>query len=233
MRETKYLRYYVIAMTAVLTLCCALAGCGVRDEALVLPVGEASVPGEPEGTDGGNLSGTDGGVPGEAVDGMYAGAGGGISAENSEKEPSVICVYVCGAVREPGVVELPGGSRADDALQAAGGFAGDAETDYVNLAARVEDGQKLYFPTRDEAESLTMTGEDKNPAAAGQEEPVNINTADISQLITLPGIGEARARDIISYREAHGKFQTKEDLKKVSGIKESVYGKLCEKIIAE
>lgn len=147
------------------------------------------------------------------------------SAEESLAEESVapeIRVYVCGAVEAPGVVSLPEGSRAEDALLAAGGFSENAWRDYVNLAERVTDGQKLYFPTQDEAESLVV--QEKTDSL------VNINTADAATLCTLPGIGESRAKDIIAYRDAHGNFESCEDIMKVSGIKASVYSKISDRI---
>jgi competence protein ComEA len=121
------------------------------------------------------------------------------------------------------VVSLPEGSRVEDALDAAGGFAPDADETYVNLADWVTDGQKVYFP---------KIGEESQDASdsAFSDGLVNINTADASLLCTLPGIGEARAQDIIAYREANGGFETPEDIMKVSGIKTSVYSKICDKI---
>lgn len=145
----------------------------------------------------------------------------GQEEEAISQEPSV-CVYVCGAVKLPGVVTLPAGSRAADALQAAGGFLPEADTSYVNLAAWVADGEQLYFPTKEE---------DVERQADRQEDGrVNINTADISALCTLPGIGESRAGDIIAYREANGCFETEEDIMKVTGIKAATYEKIREKI---
>lgn len=135
-----------------------------------------------------------------------------------------ICVYVCGAVESPGVVFLPDGSRAADALEAAGGFAPEAAVEAVNLAAKVSDGEKLFFPDREEYEAQAGAAE---PAASGL---VNINTADAAQLCTLPGIGASRAADIIAYREANGDFGVCEDIMRVPGIKESVYNKLSGKI---
>jgi competence protein ComEA helix-hairpin-helix repeat region len=135
-----------------------------------------------------------------------------------------ICVYVCGAVETPGIVFLPEGSRAADALEAAGGFASHAAVDAVNLAAKISDGEKLYFP---DCEEYRAQAEKQASASAGL---VNINTADAAQLCTLPGIGESRAADIIAYREAHGGFASCEDIMNVSGIKESVYNKISDKI---
>lgn len=145
----------------------------------------------------------------------------------SPQQEETIRVYVCGAVANPGVVEIPQGSRAEDALRAAGGFGAEAGREAVNLADWVSDGQKLYFPTADEAAQESRAEAD---SASGL---VNINTADAAALCTLPGIGESRAQDIISYREANGRFETCEDIMKVPGIKTAAYGKICDKITVQ
>lgn len=136
----------------------------------------------------------------------------------------MVSVYVCGAVRNPGVVELPADSRVEAALEAAGGFDGEAAPEAVNLAAKVTDGEMLYFPTRQEADARQQERE------AAQAGLININTADAAALCTLPGIGEARAQDIISCRESEGPFESCEDIMKVPGIKSSVYEKIKDKI---
>ena len=122
------------------------------------------------------------------------------------------------------MVFLPDGSRAADALAAAGGFAADAAEEAVNLAAKVSDGEKLYFPTCWE---YVSQAEQEEAEAAGL---VNINTAGVGQLCTLPGIGESRAADIIAYRESHGDFAACEDIMHVAGIKESIYNKISSRI---
>ena len=148
-------------------------------------------------------------------------ADGEQGAETGEKP---VGVHVCGAVRRPGLFFLPEGSRVDDAVRAAGGFREDADQEYLNLAAYVEDGEQLEVPTRAESEALRMLREE------AQGSLVNINTADVERLCTLPGIGESRASDIVSYREEFGAFQTPEDIKKVAGIKESLYNKIKDSI---
>ena len=158
-----------------------------------------------------------GGIPPETVD----------MTEQPTEEPTPepvaeILVHVCGAVKEPGVVRLPEDSRAADALAAAGGFREDAAQDAVNLAARLTDGEKLYFPTVEEAAQPVPEN-----ASTGL---VNINTADKEALCTLPGIGEAKAEDILHYREEYGSFGSCEDIMLVPGIKTSVYNKIKEKI---
>ena len=147
------------------------------------------------------------------------------AAETRVVEPQTVYVYVCGAVRTPGVVEVPEGSRAAEAL--AGGMTTEADPFYVNLAEIVTDGQKLYFPTASEAEELEAAGK------AAEEGLVNINTASAEELCTLPGIGASRAADIVRYREKNGAFQTKEDIMKVSGIKQNAYDKLCDRITVQ
>lgn len=203
MRKIQYLRYVVTVILGGVFLCIAMSGCGLRDSALVIPIGEAEAE-EDSGPDD---------------------SGGVTSVQNPTVEVQTIYVYVCGAVVNPGVYELPEGSRINAALQAAGGFTEEAGRDYLNLAAKVSDGEKIYFPTAAEAEELERAEE------AAQKGLVNINTATVSQLMDLPGIGEARAKDIIAYREENGDFKSAEELMKVPGIKESMYAKLSDRII--
>lgn len=143
--------------------------------------------------------------------------------QEETKEPA-ICVYVCGEVCSPGVVELPAGSRAEAAVLLAGGLTQEADRNYVNLAALVTDGEKLYIPSVLEAAELEAAAEDEECGL------VNINTADRDRLLTLPGIGESRAQDIISYREKNGDFASIEDIMKVPGIKSAAFEKIKEKI---
>ncbi len=138
--------------------------------------------------------------------------------------PAVCIVYVCGAVNAPGVIVLPKGSRVLDALTAAGGFAEGADKLHVNLADWVLDGSRIYFPTMEETKELTSLRflEDGEEAC----ELVNINTAGVDRLMTLPGVGESKAKDIIAYRERNGDYETVDDIMKVPGIKESIFDKI-------
>lgn len=142
---------------------------------------------------------------------------------------SVILVHVCGAVAFPGVYELEGGSRIYQLIELAGGFAPDAAKGYLNLAGSLYDGQKIVVPTVSEAEDDPY-GE-KEPVAetvgsVADDRLININTADKAQLMTLPGIGEAKATAIIARRTEHGAFRTKEEIMQVPGIKEAAYEKI-------
>ncbi len=133
-----------------------------------------------------------------------------------------ICVHVCGRVCRPGVVMLPEGSRAWEAVEAAGGFSDDAGEAAVNLAAVLRDGERLYIPSVDESVA--------EPGGAAGDGKVDLNTADASLLQTLPGIGETRAAEILSYREKHGGFQSAEEIMRIPGIKESIYEKIRDRI---
>lgn len=185
-----------------------LSGCGKADKAL--PVPALSVPALSEATQP---------TSARSMQSVPAVTDESISAA----EQSMIYVYVCGAVQAPKVVELPAESRAWDALEAAGGFAAEADRNAVNLAEPLTDGQKLYFPTEEERK---LTGSDQ----ASSDGRININTADAAQLCTLPGIGTSRAEAIIAYRKQNGAFATVEDIMKVSGIKEGAFEKIKDRI---
>ena len=135
-----------------------------------------------------------------------------------------ITVYVCGAVVREGVYELPAGSRISDALLMAGGYDENALHGYVNLAERLEDGERIYFPDYQELEELGIVP--ISSTESSESGLVNINTADAEMLKTLPGTGDAKAADIIAYREEHGAFSSIEDIKNVSGIGESIYNRI-------
>ncbi len=147
--------------------------------------------------------------------------------ENTEPvEIRSIFVFVCGAVVNPGLVELPEGSRIADALEKAGGFTENADISYVNLASVVSDGQKIYFP--EIGENLPEeSGQETGDSADGR---VNINTAGREVLCSLPGIGDAKAEAIIAYRDENGPFSKPEDIMNVSGIGESLYEKIRNRI---
>ena len=143
--------------------------------------------------------------------------------ENDAESRAEIFVYVCGAVRTPGVYALPAGSRVYEAVELAGGLTEEADERAVNQAEVLKDGMQVTVPTRTEAEELRA-------AEGNAYGRVNINTAGVSELTRLTGIGEARAKDIIAYREAHGAFSSPEEIMKVSGIKEAVYEKIKDDI---
>lgn len=152
-------------------------------------------------------------------------------------------VYVCGAVRSPGVVALPQGSRVADALELAGGATARAELAAVNLAAKVADGQQIVVPERAAAGSGAAAaravsgaggvGAGGSSAAAGASAPgapVNINTASLEELDALDGVGPSTAQKIIDYRTANGPFAAVEDIMDVSGIGEAKFAAMRDSI---
>lgn len=138
-----------------------------------------------------------------------------------------ICVYICGSVSAPGIYFLEEETRLFTLIDQAGGFAGDAARDTINLAEALSDGQKIYVPSQQEIEAGYSR---EGFPADGMDGRVNINTADEKVLETLPGIGQIRAKSIIDFRTENGKFDSPEDIMKVNGIKKSLYEKIRELI---
>ena len=145
----------------------------------------------------------------------------------ADREGTVF-VYVCGQVASPGVYELSEGARVYEALEAAGGALDGGYPESLNLAQEVQDGQKLYVPTQEEA--LAGGTPQGGGPGGGAQAKVNLNTAGLEELMTLTGIGEAKAQSILDYREEHGQFGSIEDLMLIEGIKEGVFNKIKEDI---
>jgi len=146
--------------------------------------------------------------------------------ESTEMIEANIYVYVCGQIQKPGVYTLPEGSRVCDVFELAGGFTKDAATDYWNQARLLTDGEMLYVPTIEEAEGRYFEGDTIRQENTDDSNKVNINTASKEELMTLPGIGEAKALAIINYRQEHGAFSSLDELKEVEGIKDGVFSKM-------
>lgn len=139
-----------------------------------------------------------------------------------ETSDEYIIVDIDGAVNNPIMVELPGKSRLDAAINAAGGLAKNADTTKINRAEILRDGQKIYIPKIGE-----INYEAKNGNVVGKGgKKVNLNTATSDDLRTINGIGPGMAEKIITYREEHGAFKKLEDLKEINGIGEKTYEKL-------
>lgn len=134
---------------------------------------------------------------------------------------TTIMVHVVGAVRRPGVFELPAGSRGIDAVRAAGGLTRRADPLAINLAKPLSDGEQLIVPDRAAEPASPRVGSGSGGSSAADASGlVNVNTADQAELETLPGIGPALAQRIIEHRETNGPFATLDDLLEVSGIGE-------------
>ena len=138
------------------------------------------------------------------------------TAEAAEPEPNIITdivIHIEGEVYFPGVFTLPGGSRVNDAVILAGGATAYADLSRINLAAFLEDAQQIIIPNADDELEVQAAA-----VASGSSGLVNINTADEATLTTLPGIGPVIAGNIIAYREAHGQFNSIDELRNVPRI---------------
>ena len=143
------------------------------------------------------------------------------STEKEEKEEPVeqdlITVDVKGAVKAPGIYDLPVGSRVNDAVQKAGGLTEQADSKSLNLAQKVSDEALVYVPTKGEEAASQQTASG-TASSTSKEKKINLNKASLEELKQVKGLGGKRAQDIIDHRETNGKFKSVDELKKVSGI---------------
>ena len=254
----KRIRNASVLLFIAFTAAALLSGCG-EDEGIyrygsaVLESSNGRLDGLPSREDGSDRSSaTEEKTSGKA---LSAGEADGASSEADDvsgearaagvgNSTSEMCyVYVCGAVNAPGVYELPTGSRVYEAIAMAGGMTGEADGRSLNQAAQVADGQQITVYTKEEAEKLPKngsgagtaeqsagSGEDLSAGGTGKAK-VNINTAGREELMTLHGIGVARADAILAYREEHGTFSRIEDIMNVEGIKEKAFAKIRDDIV--
>lgn len=152
-------------------------------------------------------------------------------SKNMEREISKIKVHITGEVKNSGIYELDEGARISDIIEKAGGITSEADLSKVNLAYQISDGQKIIIPSIKQEDignyiiensGENVLQEEKN----GKDLKININTASVSDLMALPGVGKTTAEKIINYRNENGKFKNIEDIKNVSGIGESKYKQL-------
>ncbi|WP_051226987.1 helix-hairpin-helix domain-containing protein [Butyrivibrio sp. MC2013] len=164
-----------------------------------------------------------------------------------------IAVFICGEVVDAGVYTLPGDSRVADAIETAGGFTETADREYLNLALPLTDGMKIDVPSLEEtsgsasgantavggreqssseaAYGISTAGDVQSESDSSLAGTVNINTASEAELMTLPGIGQAKAATIIAFRQEHGSFDKIDDIMKVSGIGEKMFDKIRNRIV--
>lgn len=251
----RYMKNKKMRAALLLALCLLLQGCGrwqtAEQEEERWSFQEDAV--ENETQNGGSET-----EMGTGSTGVYRGssADSGANGENDRAEEFSVCeemteqqpegyVYLCGAVECPGVYGIHEGMRIFEVLELAGGMTGEADPDWINQAQTVSDGQMLRIYTREETELMrssgmtagtgqdgTMAGTAGDGAAAvsGSDEKVNINTAAREELMTLPGIGEAKADAILRYRQEHGAFGSIEEICQISGIKEAVFSNIKDRI---
>ncbi len=160
-------------------------------------------------------------------------------------------VDIKGYVKKPGVYEVEEGTIVNDVISLAGGLKSGATTKNINLSKRVKDEMVIYIYTSNELKkyesapqeckcddvvitscegSSIITSEIPTTSSSEQNSIININTASLEELMKLSGVGEAKAKAIIEYREKNGKFNTIEDIKNVSGIGEAAYQKIKDNI---
>ena len=132
-------------------------------------------------------------------------------------EQDLITVDVKGAVKSPGIYDLPVGSRVHDAVQKAGGLTEEADSKSINLAQKISDEALVYVPTKGEEAASQQAASGTTPSTS-KEKKINLNKASLEELKQVKGLGGKRAQDIIDHREANGKFKSVDELKKVSGI---------------
>lgn len=146
-------------------------------------------------------------------------------------------VYICGAVNVPGVYEVEQNARLYEVVEAAGGLREDAAEESVNQARQIEDGEMIRILTQEEAAQAgdEEAGEGaendvKAETANDSDGRIDLNLATVAELMTLPGIGQAKADSIVRYREKNGAFSSIEEIKQVEGIKEGVYNRIKDNI---
>ncbi len=144
-----------------------------------------------------------------------------------ESAPTVVTVHVAGEVNRPGVVELPGGSRVVDAIEAAGGAIDDADLTPLNLARQLSDGEQILVGVDPPPPPAGATGGGDGGPAGHVSDPIDLNTATLEQLDTLPGIGPALAQNILDWREQNGRFTSVDELNEVTGIGEKKYAEIA------
>lgn len=202
---------------AVVVVVVALRGPPATPEPLVLP---RAVPGSGGGSEPAGDSGS-------------AGPDAGTDGASSTRSRGGAYVHAAGAVARPGVYRVRTGGRVSDLLDAAGGPAGDADLDQVNLAAKVADGERVYVPRRGESPPPVAASSGSGPSGSGggpASGPLNLNTATLEQLDGLPGVGPATAQAILDYRKARGRFRSVDELMEVRGIGEAKLAAIRSKV---
>lgn len=197
-------RRVVVAVAVPTAIVATLGGAAALGGAIRLPAGSSGPPPE--------LS-----LPRADQSAAGDGAAGDGAAERvtSSTAATVLRVHAAGAVVAPGVVQVPAGSRVADVVAAAGGPNAEADLDQVNLAAPVSDGERVYVPRRGETVPVVAPS---GAVSAAAQRVVNLNSAGLSELETLPGVGPATAQAIVDYRAQRGRFRAVDDLLNVRGI---------------
>jgi competence protein ComEA len=164
----------------------------------------------------GSTAGQDAAAPADQTLPLVAPTTAMPGAAASSGSSDLVAVHVTGRVRRPGLVRLPAGSRVHDAIRAAGGATAGADLDAVNLARKLTDGEQVRVPGPGDPALQPPPDAAASPCTTPAA-PLDLNTATVEQLDTLPGVGEVTAGRIVAYRTAHP-FTTVDELLEVPGI---------------
>lgn len=154
------------------------------------------------------------------------------SGKKEKKETTGIMVDVGGDVKAPGVYEFSENERVVDALKRAGGATGDADLDLINLAARLEDGQKVLIPrkTLQPEAAPPAPGIEPQLGVVAPDSKINLNSATAEQLDEIDGIGPVLAERIVDYRKTKGSFSSVDQLREIEGIGEKKFARLKDRV---
>lgn len=154
------------------------------------------------------------------------------TAAGPTAEAAVLAVHAAGAFANPGLYELPAGARVAQLVEIAGGAAPGALLDALNLAAKLNDGDRVYLPREGEAPPAAVAAGGGGGAGAASDGIVDLNTATLEQLDALPGVGPSTAQAIVDYRQEKGRFRSVEELLEVRGIGEAKLAALRKRVRA-
>ncbi len=150
-----------------------------------------------------------------------------IEEEEEAKEEGLFVIDIKGAVLNPGVYRIESDKVVNDAITMAGGLLKDADTSNINLSKKVSDEMVINIFTKEEVDALEPSKEPiLEEETSNTDGKINVNTATLEELISLPGIGESKAKLIIDYRTTCGKILKKEEIKNIKGIGNAIYEKL-------
>lgn len=162
------------------------------------------------------------------------------ATQAAQKSVTQISVTVSGAVNQPGTLKLDSDARLADALQKAGGVQAEADLSKLNLTLALQDGDKIVVPSRATSVPTANNLTAPNPSAVATDSApltaaakLNLNTATLEQLDTLPGIGPALAQRILDYRAQHGSFKSVAELKEIKGIGDALFDEVKEKVTVQ
>lgn len=158
--------------------------------------------------------------------------------KEKEGTPSFVFIDVKGHVKQPGLYQVEAGKRVADAIAMAGGAKPDADLEQINLAAPLTDGTAIVIPAKGGSQGVSSSTavsaaympSSTTKTAPSPDESININTATAEQFMSFPGIGEARAKAILQYREEKGSFRSPDELKEIEGIGDKMYDRIKDRI---